>query len=45
MVDGRQLMLEEGVTNPSSLDDETECPTDHYDLKPGQSCYTCGGAV
>lgn len=38
-------MLEEGITEPSGLKDETECPSDHWDLRPDEACYTCGAAV
>ena len=38
-------LVQEGNPQPSGLRDEAECPTDHWDLKPGESCYTCGAAV
>lgn len=39
------LLLEQGPTQVSGVRGEAECPTDHWDLKPGEACYTCGAAT
>lgn len=38
-------MIEEGPTEPSGLRDETECPSEHWDLKPGEACISCHACV
>lgn len=38
-------MVEEGVTEPSGMREESECPSDHQWLKPEEGCYVCGATV
>lgn len=38
-------MIEEGVTEPSGLADEAECPADHEYLRDGEACYVCKAVV
>jgi hypothetical protein len=38
-------MLVYGVTEPSGVRDEAECPADHWDLKQGEACYQCSAVI
>lgn len=38
-------MLKEGVTEPSGMSAETECPAAHEELNQDEACFWCRAAV